>query len=276
MANLEDKDPHAAIDATNVVERYVLQKLDEQEQSLFEDHFVDCPRCLEAVELAQELRDGLDEGLRQREINDQGSSESSSAHGPLPFPTPNPLRSPAVWQLAAALVLVSLLPSIWLAQRNHVLQDQVERLQQPWVATPDAVLEIQRGPAPSTTAPSNISVITPMASAAWITLAVELGDPNAPLAATDSGATDSGATDSGATVTVDAVLTGPDEQPLWTQIGLPAPTDGRLILSFPRRLVPAGRYQLALSLREGDRTEPVGAYRFEITHAETELGPSAE
>jgi CopC domain len=50
---------HNEIDDALTAERYVLGRLTEQERHSFEEHFLDCPRCLEAIEAAEWMREGL-------------------------------------------------------------------------------------------------------------------------------------------------------------------------------------------------------------------------
>lgn len=50
---------HQHIEQSNIVERYVMGKLASEEQSLFEDHFLDCRECLDRIEMTEGLRSGL-------------------------------------------------------------------------------------------------------------------------------------------------------------------------------------------------------------------------
>ncbi|MEM8931779.1 MAG: zf-HC2 domain-containing protein [Acidobacteriota bacterium] len=50
---------HVMLDEQNVVERYVLGQLTPEETERFEQHYLDCPRCLERLELTEILHDGL-------------------------------------------------------------------------------------------------------------------------------------------------------------------------------------------------------------------------
>jgi hypothetical protein len=143
----------------------------------------------------------------------------------------------------AAVVALALLPAAWLAWRNDDLRQRIDDLERPVVATPDAVLELYRTDAGRTV------VVTPDPDNPWIHLAVDLGD----LGGAD-----------GPMPTLTAALATEDGEPLWTDDTLPAPPRGPLTLSFPRRLLPTGSYRLELSLRAGDRLEPVGSFVFEV------------
>ena len=52
---------HERIDADHFADRWVTGRLDEPERRRFEEHFVDCPRCLDSIDAAEGLRDGLGE-----------------------------------------------------------------------------------------------------------------------------------------------------------------------------------------------------------------------
>lgn len=224
---------HGHIEEHNLPERYVLGQLDEAEQASFEDHYVECPRCLEAVEAAQELAAGL------------AAVDASEAHmaavvpiRPHPHPAPRPPGPRFLWA-AAAVVALALLPSLWLARRNRDLASEVERLRRPWVATPVAVLELTRDAANADVVPTVSAGQQP-----WIPLAVDLGDV--------------------AGLTIDVELARDGGERLWTGTDLRAPDSGPLTLSFPARMLTPGRYRIALSLKAGGRAEPAGEILFEV------------
>ena len=50
---------HAYIDAADIVSRYVLRRLNAEEEQAFEAHFVDCPECLDRIDQTKRLRAGL-------------------------------------------------------------------------------------------------------------------------------------------------------------------------------------------------------------------------
>ncbi len=276
MTYLDTPDPHEIIDAENVIERYVLGKLDERQQIELEDHFADCARCLEAVELAQELRQGLADDRARLGSDSAGTSEP--AGDLIAFPSPSsPWRSPAAWLPAAAVLLISLLPSVFLFHSRNRLQQQVEQLQQPWVSVPDAVLEIQRQATtePSSTEPSTTATLAFRPGSSWITVALELGPATLQ-------------TDARAGMWLDLKLSAQGEQ-IWTRTGVSPPDQGRLLLSLPGSLIVEGDpFQIDASYRfserpeacrapcEGDRIEPIGSFRFAVSktrRAETEPPP---
>lgn len=50
---------HPSIEETGIVDRYILGQLPPEEREAFEDHFLDCPKCLESLELTRRMRDGI-------------------------------------------------------------------------------------------------------------------------------------------------------------------------------------------------------------------------
>ena len=50
---------HDFISEHQIIDRYVMDKLSEEERSRFEDHFLSCNECTDALELAQSFREGL-------------------------------------------------------------------------------------------------------------------------------------------------------------------------------------------------------------------------
>jgi hypothetical protein len=50
---------HAYIEDADIVSRYALHRLSPEEKRAFEEHFVDCPDCLDRLESTKKLRQGL-------------------------------------------------------------------------------------------------------------------------------------------------------------------------------------------------------------------------
>lgn len=50
---------HQTIEDAGLAELYLLGRLPAEEREAFEDHFLDCPECLERLEMARRMRDGL-------------------------------------------------------------------------------------------------------------------------------------------------------------------------------------------------------------------------
>ena len=101
---------HDYIEAHDVNSRYVAGRLPDGEQREFEAHLVDCPQCLDAVEVEMSLRDGL------RAVG--------SASTPLPAaPRTSGAMRAHVWLQAAAAVLLAVSVGLgaWLSRSRAEL-----------------------------------------------------------------------------------------------------------------------------------------------------------
>ena len=250
---------HAYIEEHNLIERYALGRLSPKQQMDFEEHFATCPECLEGVELVQDLDSALrtvaaeDGALANVADVDSTPSRSTIESEPAADsrPTDNrgkilpwPRRYRSFQPLAAAAVLVlALLPSAWLASRNRGLSGELERLRLPRANVPAVVLDTLRDAAAAGQAP----VLELVAGEPWLTLALEVGD--------DPGI-----------AAFDVVLEDAANRQVWQAEGL-APTPwGVLSLTFPADQVPAGSYRLRVTARDDrGREEPIGTFPFEVS-----------
>ena len=67
---------HAEAETSDFASRYVSHQLSDEDARRFEEHFVDCPRCLDAIESAQ----GLSNGLRQLAVDRAAAPGASPSH----------------------------------------------------------------------------------------------------------------------------------------------------------------------------------------------------
>src|SRR5262245_50480913 len=111
---------HTYVEENDLVESYLAGRLSESERDAFEAHYFDCETCLERLETANDFR----EGMRQVAAEDiaQASAERTRL-GLLAALAALSLRHRLA--LAGALLLLVALPSLWLAQRNRGLQEQL-------------------------------------------------------------------------------------------------------------------------------------------------------
>jgi hypothetical protein len=106
---------HTGIDDALTAEHYVLGRLTEEERQSFEEHFLDCPRCLEAVEAAEGLRDGL-KGI--------APAVSAPAEGNVaPFRPRERKTRPVVTLLAAACVGLAFLSALFFRQTRAAREE---------------------------------------------------------------------------------------------------------------------------------------------------------
>ncbi len=122
---------HRAIEADGIVEGYVTGRLDAETHARFEEHFLDCPQCIAAVEEAEELAAGL------RQVARDGMHDASSRA---------PVRRPSLpLLLAAGLAGVALVLATLLANRQiTILEDDLAAARAPQANTPIIRLAVLR------------------------------------------------------------------------------------------------------------------------------------
>lgn len=112
-------DDHTWIDDEQVAERYVLGKLSEADAERFEEHYLHCSACLDRVEAAE----GLQQGLARVVAQDVARVRTGLAAVLVRWS-----RSRAMpWVASLALLVVMLLPSGYLMVERGELADQLER-----------------------------------------------------------------------------------------------------------------------------------------------------
>ncbi len=113
---------HTTIDNDNLVERYLLGRLTIADRRRFEAHFVDCPRCLEQLEWAEDLHGAL----RTAAAEDAGTVLTG---GILAFLARRGRGTRALLGLAAlavpvALTLALLLPQVRVLEQRAAQAEQ--------------------------------------------------------------------------------------------------------------------------------------------------------
>ena len=97
---------HAYIETNGLVERYHQGLLPPEEEARFEEHFVECPACMEQLELARGFRKGLKTLAAEdaaRAVVSAGLFAWLARRGRL-----------AQWGVALAFLAVAALPALWL------------------------------------------------------------------------------------------------------------------------------------------------------------------
>jgi hypothetical protein len=249
---------HEEIAAQNIPERYLMGKLSSDESARFEEHFVDCPDCLDRLESAERFRAAL-KPLAGEIVRS-------------PFGRPGWPHS--AWLVAAALVL-AVGVSVFLALRGRSLQQELARTRiasfdwqhryekeraaaktstgpgpagqavpaGPLVAS-IFYLNTTRGGEPETSEPANRVTVTP--DSHWIALSLE--DELPPEFQN-----------------LRASLQGPAGEDVWQQTGLRATAHQVLSLILPSDMLHRGNYVLTLEgLASTGRYLPVGRYRFRV------------
>ncbi len=165
---------HVTIEESNVVERYLLGQLAAADAARFEEHYLDCPDCLEQLELSKRLCQGLKEVAAEEETRLAGAAVLAWL-----------LRRGRGLQatLAAALLAVVILPWALLVPEVSRLSGEHQRLAgelaqalSPQARTPTYSLSPERsgpGEEPSTR-------ITLGTTPEWVVLALQLPPPQSP------------------------------------------------------------------------------------------------
>lgn len=153
---------HATIEAENWVERHLLGQLTAEEAARFEEHYLDCPECLEQLELTRRLQLGL------REIASEEAARLVAGGLIARW-----LRRPAV-RAALGLVLVAAIALPWLlfaplrGERQR-LAEELSQMRAPQGGVPVVALSPERS-APGEEPATRITVD---ATPGWIVLALE-------------------------------------------------------------------------------------------------------
>jgi len=249
---------HNQIEEQNLAEQYVMGKLSAEESGRFEDHFVDCPQCLDQLETAERIRAAL------KTISSEVPSRAPAAPA---FAVRHAAWTRAAWLIAAALVMAIAIAAV-LAIRLAQIGRELERTKiasLDWQHRYDA----QR---------SNSAEHRPPAADEPVV------GPTFYLATTRGG--DAG--DPGTRVTVPArtrwVILALDRElepefqslraslktssgrEVWRQDSLPAESRTPLSFAVPAELLAAGGYVLTIEgLVSNGGYRPAGRYRFQVT-----------
>ncbi len=233
---------HGYIEENDLVDRYLSDRLTPDELTRFEAHFVDCPRCLDQLEAAEEF------GTALRTAAAQDAHRNMFQSG-LMAVLMGWSRQRQALAAAFALALVALPATWYLWSVRPLLQefDQVrlQRLSEPQVNTPNVLLSLTRSADPSLAPPIRTIVIP--AESDWLTISLEIeDDPDIQ--------------------SYDAALLTAEDRTLWQQSGLKANIYDVVSIAFPSGFLPAGEYRLDLTGRDSQSSVvAVGNYHFRIS-----------
>lgn len=253
---------HTLRDRDLVVERYLARQLPAEEAMAFEEHYLDCPDCLDQLEAVRSLRRGLATVAAEDAVQPAFSRRSMA--------------------LAAALFLGALVPAAWFFLESRRLEGELgetrARLEATQTAGGERLAGLERELG---VARSEISGLTGERDRLTGILAQERApQPNAPfvpLAALRSGGGEapsvSVARPAEAGRVVLALAVGPDDDgpfavrlrqgnnEVWRGEGLHPDALGEVRVSFHRELLPPGDYQVILESAPG---RVAGRYAFRV------------
>lgn len=235
---------HVTIEEQNFVERYLLRQLAAAEATRFEQHYLDCPQCLEQLELSKRLCQGLKEVAAE-----EGAQLVRTAFLAWLLRRRRPLKA----MLTLALLTVAILPWVLLAPEVSRLSGEHERLQgelaqalAPQAGTPTYSLSPERsGPAaePSTR-------ITLRKTPEWVVLALQLPPFQSPA-------------------DYRVRLRVAEGEPLWQSGPLAPDASGRVTLSVHSSWLGAADYVVELdALTPGGESQPVARFAFGVRRDE--------
>ena len=229
---------HPEIEERQVVEHYVAGKLSADDEARFEEHFLLCPTCVQAIRDAERLHRGL-----RTVAAEDAVARRTAAVGAMAAVAAL-LRSRSGALLATALVAAVLLPTTLLLgarqraarlggeldsarhelsgtrQELAAAHQDLEGERRPRINTPILTLD------PTRDGEQPLQQISLDPAGEWIVLAVELGE--------------------GLDETYTATLGSADGTVIWQSPGLVPSYRGTLSLSLHSSLLPPGHYTLSL------------------------------
>ncbi|MGQ8365496.1 hypothetical protein [Glaciecola sp. 1036] len=115
MTNEKKAEKHLQVDER--IERYILNKMSEQEASEFEAYFLSNQSCLEQLEIAEQIHQGLLALQQSGDMQDMLAKQKAKKRF---WQKPVPL-----WSLAATVCLVLLIPIIQITSQGSGEADQI-------------------------------------------------------------------------------------------------------------------------------------------------------
>lgn len=231
---------HVTIEEDNVAERYLLGQLDAEQAGRFEEHYLDCPECLERLELSKRLHQGLKDLAAE-----DAARLTRTAFLAWLVRRGRPLQA----VLALALLAVAILPWALLAPQVSRLAGDSERLAgqlavalAPQVRTPTYFLSPERsgpGEEPSTR-------VTLGSAPEWVALALQLPPLESPAR-------------------YRVRLYQAQGEPLWQSSPIAGDAEGRVTLSVHSSWLVAGDYFVELEeLTSGGESRSVARFAFRV------------
>ena len=250
---------HDQIEARSLAERYVAETLPSAEREAFEEHLVDCPRCLDQVDEAERIRAGLAALEEERPVRLPARPDVARL----------PVRRLAL-ALAAGLV-IGAVPSLLVLRALQEARGQgasahgaVAEAQARAAAVERSLREERQA---RTNAEAELAAAEQVQSLPVLALAETRGGdegpgpslripPGAPFAVL--------AVETGGYRLYAAQLIASDGSVIWREDRLSANAFG-VAVALPARLLPPGGYRLVLEGVSGDARVAAGRFAFRVT-----------
>jgi hypothetical protein len=282
MTAMDQAIDHAYVEEHGLVDSYLADRLGEHEREAFEAHYFDCPACVEQLEAASGLREGMLQAAAEDSVRRRVGLLVAIAR----------LSRWRRLALACLLVLLVAVPIGWLAARNRGLERQLAaatgaRRGSPRAASVEAQAEAPRQAAAGdrlrleqelarerqARAEAERDTVRPQVNLAITVLAAVRGGEQAGRMPVNR-ITLSPGVDSVVLAmelaSVDypsyhATLRGPGGQEVWQAGGLRPDVRDALVVLLPSRLLPPGVYRLVLEgVPAGGRRRAVAEYAFQV------------
>lgn len=221
---------HEAIEKDNVVERYVTGKLEPEDAARFEEHFLDCAACADAVEDAARLHRGLGRIAAEETVQAVAARRLALLAWS---------RSRYASLVTVALVALAILPAGWLYRQSSHLRRQLEEQRLPQANTPVIPLAPLRGSGLGEPPAQEISLAP---EPEWILLSLDPGGADYAL--------------------YRATLFDAEGAAVWVVEGLEPNYLGTLSVSVHSSWLVPGEYELGLEGLPGGAEPPAPVARF--------------
>jgi hypothetical protein len=113
---------HSYIEEFNIADLYLLGKLPTEERARFEEHFVDCPKCLDLLETTESFRGGL-----QTVAAEEAARSSAYVQAGLLARLARLSRGRRALLLASAVLLLVALPAFLLVMETRRVRGELEQ-----------------------------------------------------------------------------------------------------------------------------------------------------
>ncbi|HKP12904.1 MAG TPA: zf-HC2 domain-containing protein, partial [Blastocatellia bacterium] len=114
---------HEQIDQSDFIDRYLMGKLSAEESTSFEEHFVDCPRCLDRLQTT----DRFLQGLRLAGVETETPTEPVRPRRTVRRFPPMFFHKPLAWAVAGMLI-AAFAAAFFVAAYTRRLQTEVAQL----------------------------------------------------------------------------------------------------------------------------------------------------
>lgn len=170
---------HDYVEEHQIADLYVMGRLEADEEARFEEHYLGCPECLDRIELAEALRDGLHQVAAEEMVKAKVRTAVVQRLGRMAW-LARAARSGRLGLVTTALLLILLVPlGVWVQReraRSSELATRLERTLAPQGNVPILTLGAQR----STPESGPVDRVRLPEPPGWIVLSIDLAGADFP------------------------------------------------------------------------------------------------